>query len=349
MSGDNSEEKTLPPSLKKLKDAREKGQVFHSSDMISAITTTTALIFIWVLAGSFVQDFRISATQLQGLGGQPFQNAAADTTETLSRNIGVYAMGLAGAVMVASILINLILLKGFLFTLEPMKPNFDNLNPIEGFKRMFSLKSLVELLKQILKATLLVSVCLVLALYGLNSAMRTPFCSFECVPIVFVAVMGPIIAATIFIFLAAGATDVLIQRWLFTRKLKMTKTEYKRERKDQEGTPEVRSAQRRVRYSFLQPKPNYTVSDATLLIEGGGTVVGLRYVRGETPIPLIVCKARGQQAEAYLDTAAADNIPMFTDADLAAAIRRKIDVGGYITEEFFDDVAIAMQQAVRPR
>lgn len=349
MSGDNSEEKTLPPSLKKLKDAREKGHVSHSSDMISAITVTTALIFIWVFAGSFIEDFKISAIQVQGLAGQPFQNAALDSTETLGRNIGVYAFSLAGALMVASILINLILLKGFLFTLEPIKPNFNNLNPIEGFKRIFSLRSLVELLKQILKSILIVSVCLFIALHGLNSAMRTPFCSLECVPIAFAAVVGPIIAATILIFLAAGAIDVLIQRWLFTRQLKMTKTEYKRERKDQEGTPEIRRAQRRVRHNLLQPKTNYTVSDATLLIEGGGTVVGLRYVRGETPLPLIVCKAKGQQAEAYLDIAAADNIPMFTDADLAAAMQRKIDVGGYITEEFFDNVAIAIQQAVRPR
>jgi type III secretion protein U len=242
-----------------------------------------------------------------------------------------------------SILINLVVDRGFVFALDPIKPRAENLNPLDGLKRMFSLRSLVELIKNLLKMVLLVAACAGTGVAAINAILRLPVCGSGCTAALFAGAIQPMLAAGAAVLLVGGLADLLVQRWLFLRQMKMSHSELKRERREQDGTPEIRNAQRRGRRELLQEGADLGPARATLFIEGEDVLVGLRYLRGETPVPRLVCKGRGNRAR-HLASLAPD-VPRVRDDELAMDIDRRVEPGSFITEEFFNPVARALHLA----
>jgi type III secretion protein U len=252
-----------------------------------------------------------------------------------------------GAVILVftSLIVNVVITKGIVFSLDPIKPRADRLHPVNGLKRVFGLRNLVELVKGVIKTVLLVAVCILSLWSALNAIVRSPGCGLSCLGPVLTAVVTPFLAAAIAIVLAGGLIDVVVQRGLFLRQMRMTRSELKRERREQDGMPEIRSAQRRQRHVLAQGGGRFGIESATLLIVGDDVVVGLRYVAGETPVPLLVCKGRSVRAQNLAETAVALSIPRFRDPDLAAGIDRRIAQDHFVTEEFYKPVAALLRAA----
>ncbi|MGC2778996.1 MAG: EscU/YscU/HrcU family type III secretion system export apparatus switch protein [Bradyrhizobium sp.] len=340
---DSTEERALPPTPKKLTEARKKGQIFHGSDMVAAATTSALLLVIWFSAGGLVDRLRIALNQADKVSTLPFDQAANMIVGALVDGTLSLLIKLMMALVAVSILTNLMISGGFLFAIEPMKPNADNLNPIEGLKRMFSVRALIELVKSLLKTLLLTTCCIGIGVMSVNAILRAPTCGLGCLGPLFSATIRPLVAVGVLVLLGAGLADLPVQRWLFRRQMRMTRTELKRERKDQEGIPEIRNAQRRERRELLEGAALLGVAATTLFIEGDDVVVGLRYVRGETPVPRLVCKGRGVRAQHLLALGA--DIAKVVDAELAADLDRRIEVGRFISEEFFNPIARALHIA----
>jgi type III secretion protein U len=340
---DTSEEKTLPPSPKKLRDLRKKGQIARSTDMVTGVATTGAALYLVGTASGFSRDFEITTRVVFDLQNAPFELAASEALAALGVFVGLYLAGLSAVVAGCVIIANVIVNKGFLFSLDPMKLSFDKLNPIEGFQRLVSVRSAVELVKISLKAALLVSLCLIAMTSGLQAIFSIPFCGVECVGPILGRVATPMIVIAIAILLFAGIIDVAVQTWLFRRDQRMSKTEAKRERKDEEGSPEVRTAQKRQRSRFLQTASHYTEEDATIFIEGHSVAVGLRFVRNETPLPVIVCKGRGEQA-ARLLAAAQGRVAIHFDDEFASGLAQRAELGGTLPEAYFPNFIKALQE-----
>ena len=208
---------------------------------------------------------------------------------------------------------------------------------------MFALRGLIELVKSLLKTLLLITFCIGIGLASVNAILRAPTCGWLCLGPLFTATIRPLILTGAIVLLSAGLVDILVQRGLFQRQMRMTRTELKRERKDQEGTPEIRSAQRRGRRELLQGAAGVGVEAATLFIAGEDVAVGLRYVRGETPVPRVVCKGRGIRARHLLTLGA--GVPRVDDPELAADLDRRIEPGHYISDVFYNPVARALHEA----
>jgi len=217
------------------------------------------------------------------------------------------------------------------------------LHPAKGFKRIFALKNLVELIKSLVKTVLLVTISVMVLRISLNALVRTPGCGLACLAPLTGAVMAPLLVAAMVVLIVGGLIDIVVQRGLFTREMRMTRSELKRERREQEGLPEVRSAQRRQRQSLAHGGGRGGIESATLVIEGDDVMVGLRYVPGETQVPRLVCKGRSVRAHNLTEAAAELGIPRFRDPDLAAEIDRRIAQDHFITEEFFQPVASALR------
>jgi type III secretion protein U len=334
---DNTEERALPPTPKKLLEARKKGQIFHSSDMVVGATTCAVLLLVWLSIGSLVDWLRAAFDGFGETSALPFRQAAATLAGTLADGIVPFLAKLVLAVVAVSILTNLVIAGGFLFAIEPMQPKADNLNPIEGLKRMFAVRGLIELVKSLLKTLLLATCCVGIGLLSVNAILRAPVCGLRCLGPLFAATIQPLVVAGAILLLCAGLADIPVQRWLFRRQMRMTRTELKRERRDQEGMPEIRTAQRRGRRELMEGAAPVGVAATTLFIEGDGVVVGLRYVRGETPVPRLVCKGRGVRAQHLLALGA--DVTKVVDAELAIDLDRRVEVGNFISEEFFNPVA----------
>jgi type III secretion protein U len=333
---DTSEEKTLPASAKKLKDLRKKGRISRSNDMVSGAATTVACFYLMITANSFSHDFRTTVNVIFNLQNAPFDLASSEALNTLGVFLGLYLATLIVIVVCVVIVANIVINRGFLFSLDPIKLDFNKMNPVEGFQRIFSVRTAVELAKNIIKIGLLCGFCLAALASGLKAAFSIPFCGFNCVGPVANQIAFPMIMIAVSIFILAGMIDILLQTWLFKRDQRMTKTEAKRERKDEEGSPEVRTTQRRLRRRLLQQASKYTEADATIVIEGLSTAIGLRFVRNETPLPIIVCKGRGEQASDILNIAQGQKTPIHFDDEFATKLAQRADIGSSLTETFFE-------------
>ncbi len=345
MAGDDSEEKNLPASQKKLRDARKKGQVPKSKDLTSG----------FALAGCL-------GVLLAGSGG--ILSLAATTLDSASRlAAGDFHVGLAGLspvvvhafeqallpMLLASptlvILSSMVAMRGIPFAMDPVVPKLEKINPAEGFKKLFQLRSLVELLKTLVKTTVIVAVFIAVLLGGIRALTLAPACGLDCEVGLFGQLARPLLAAAALLFLLAGAADFGLQRWLFLRDQKMSITEQKRERKDMDGDPHVKSERRRLMREALHMAGGLGIKRATLVILGAdGALVGLRYKIEEMPAPVVVCRGRGDRGRALLTEAITQRLAAAQDADLADELFR-VPLGHGIPEKLFRPMALAMRNA----
>ena len=360
MSGDGgSEEKTLPASKKKIDDARRKGQVPNSKDLVSAATFAAGAGFILLSAGSF---FAV-ATALLHAGGEAVDRAmtAPNQAERFAAGLGT----LRGAVQEAvsqtvlplflivpgvAILASIVALRGLVFSVEPVVPKPEKINPVEGFKKIFSLRALMEFLKSLAKTVLLAAVLVAVLWGGLRPLLLAPSCGLSCEVSLIGALGTPMIAAAILVFLVIGIGDLGLQSWLFGRDMRMSVTEQKRERKEQEGDPHVKGA-RRALMREAATAPRGGAASATLILHapaGDGMpaiAIGVRFVRGETPVPSVVARGEAERAQSVLDRAAEAGIPAAREPAVARALWSRTRPGAFVPQDLFAEVAGAMVRA----
>src|SRR5579859_4134476 len=344
MAKDTSEERKLPPSRKKLTDARKKGQVARSKDLVSGTALIGALGFLMLAGGGMLAgatamfdragdvaagDF---ATGLRAMG--PVLRAAA-----LHMVVPLYLI-----VPLLVVLSAMVMLRGIPFAVDPIAPRMENINPAEGFKRLFKLKSLIELLKSLIKMSLLGTAIVLVLMGGLQALMLVPACGLNCAGNLFHALLTRLVATACLLFLVAGLIDVGLQRWLFVRDQRMSVTEAKRERRDLDGDPLLRRERRRLLRDAARVAPLGLRRATLVLYDGQRSVVGVRFKVNETPVPLVVCRATGERAEPMLAEAARLELATLEDPELAARLIR-IMPGQIIPQDCDRDVAVALTRA----
>ena len=340
MSEKPSEEQSLPPSEKKLRDARKKGQVSKSSDMVTAMVMLGGTLYLVMAANGIEQRVRNLLSTVTRLYHEPF-----DTLWPRLLALGVEivvraVLPIIVIAVVAAVLTNLLIMRGPVFSVDPIKPRFERINPAEGFKRIFSARGMTEFAKALIKMAALTTAFVIVFRLGLQALMDAPRCGFGCLEGVFMALLKPLAITALVAFLVVGLIDVQVQRWLFRRDQRMTKTEQKRERKDLEGDPEIRRARQRERRDMYAHTSRIGLQHASMMLgAAGGWLVGLRYVKGETPVPVVVCKASPEQSTALLEAATSEGIPLARQPDLAARIAKRTPNGGPIPQETFQAVA----------
>ena len=182
MSGkDQSEEKSLPASEKKLRDARKKGQVSQSKDMVIGMGTVAILAYVWLTWESVQVDLITLLLLPADTYQMPFLKAVERVMSAAFDLAVKTVLPLILIVILVSILTNVAVMKGFIFSTEPITPKGEKIDPIAGFKRIFSMKNMVELIKSVLKTLLLSAAALVLVLLGLETLLKGPVCGPECI------------------------------------------------------------------------------------------------------------------------------------------------------------------------
>ncbi len=347
MSGGSSEEKALPASAKKLTEERKKGKIAKGPDLLVAITTGALIGYILLAAGRI-------ATRLQDLMAAAARSLEMDfnhgarmlLAEMQSTLIECGLSGLLIAV-VAAILGSMLINKGFLFSLEPVMPKLDKLNPVSGIKNLFKVNNLVEFAKSVVKAVMFGAALAGVARSALPPLLELPVCGPRCVPAMLHSMLMPLFLLAMVFYLASGVVDLLVQKWLFMRDMRMTKTEAKRENKDTNGNPQVKGQQKRLRQESAGDGFRVGFAQATLMVCATQVVVGLRYVQGETPLPQVVCRAKGDKAPPMVAAARAQGLPVIWNASLAADLAAGVKVGKVITMKFFNRVAQAIMLSRR--
>lgn len=340
MSDQPSEEKSLPPSSKKLRDARKKGQVSKSADLVTAMVMLACTLYIAISAGDIIARVRGLIDLTTRLYTEPFDTLWPRLLTQAGEVLLLSVLPLVGLTLLVIVLTNIVVLQGFVFATEPIHPKPEHINPVQGFKRIFSVRGLVEFLKSLFKMVALAVALVVVYRLGLQSLMESSRCGFGCVQGTFLELLQPLVITALIAFLLVGAFDVLLQRWLFKRDQRMTKTEQKRERKDQEGDPTMNQERRKRRREMHALNARVGVQHSSMMIgTADGWLVGIRYVRGETPVPLVTCKAAPGQAAELLASATPRHIPRVADPNLAEIIAKRAGNGDPIPDGTFQAVA----------
>ena len=345
MAENSSEERNLPPSQKKLRDARKKGQVAKSKDMPAGAALAGGLATLMASSGAIMAACIAMLNEASNVSTEDFGKAVAALLPLLRTAAFTALAPILLIVPVAAIVAAIVMLKGVPFSIEPIAPKADHLNPAEGFKRLFGMKSWVELAKSLLKTILIVCTFVFLTAAGLDELLQSPACGIGCE----IGVMGhlakPLMIAAILLFLVAGGADIGLQNWLFLRDQKMGVTELKRERKDMEGDPHFKRERNRLMKEAMRLAGGLGLKRATVMIHDGSSLaVGLRYKINEMPAPVLVCRARQDRGRAMMAEAIAAGLPMAEDAELAMGLA-SLPLGHGIPERFFRNVALALRRA----
>lgn len=327
MSEEPSEEKQLPATARKLRKAREKGQVVTSKEAVSSVTGIAALLYLYLQRG-MLKEKLMALWQLAPPDGADFWLMLQAKTAILWQLTLQLALPLTGLVIAVSVLFGMAVSGGPVFSVQPLTPDFSKLNPASGLKRLFGRKAMLTYVMHLLRLALLSVAFGLILIGGWGAMMRAPVCGLGCAAETLEGVLQPMLIAAVALMAAMAGFDFLVSRSSFLHDQKMTQTEFKRELKDQMGDPQMRSHLRRERRQMVTAPTG--ARQATLVVTGAGGAVGIRYVEGETPAPLVVARARGRPAMRRLDRAA--DAFAADDATLAAMLSG-ISVGSYVTED----------------
>ena len=345
MKDSDSEQKSLPASDKKLRDGRKKGQVPSSRDLISGIALLGMIVYLlmtWkVLRGHVIELIDLVARAPT----KTYDIAWREAIDATANVIWLALVPAVAVVVLTSVIAGMIGTLGPVFSFETIKPKFDHINPAQGLKRLFSMRNAVEFLKSGVKVLVLGSVLFVVLRVWLQSLFHAPNCGENCiVPLLFTA-LTPIVAVAALAFILIGILDTGLQRWLFLRDMRMTKTEHKRERKDIEGDPLILGERKRERTRQSTMPSRLGLSQANVIVTGDGCVAGLRYVPKEVAIPVVVLKSRADPDPIMHDKITEQNLPIIRDDELARVLVEDHKLGEFVRQEHFPKIAQILVQA----
>ncbi|MBS3647182.1 EscU/YscU/HrcU family type III secretion system export apparatus switch protein [Pseudaminobacter sp. 19-2017] len=332
---EEAEEKRLPASEKKLRDARQKGQAWHSHDLVSAIALLSALAYLniaWPDIAARVDrllDVVIEATT------QPFEAGIGRVSKEFGWAVLLTLLPLAIVVVVVTVLSAVIVMGGPVFSGEPIKPKFDNINPVKGLQRIVSMRNVVELAKGLVKLLLLSVLFVIILLAWLRPIVEAPGCGDTCLVPIILGIVTPLGFAAAIAFIVIGLADLPIQRLLFMRDMRMSTTEHRREHKDVEGDPLIQREFQRLRRETLSAPKKFGGNESSFVAVLADRAVGLRYVKGETPIPVVTAKGSGKAGLTIAAEARRHGIPVIEDRELLDALFKGSRAGEYIKPDTF--------------
>ncbi len=335
-------EKTEKATPKKRNDERKKGNVLMSRDVIAVATlfASVLMIKIWFptimsTIEHFIEDSMILARDpLAEIPHQIF----LDTIMAAARATGP----LLAAAVLSGVAATMAQTK-LLVTTEPLKPKLDRLSPIQGFKRLFSLRSIVEAVKGLLKIAILLYFVVSCLRDFLNVSAKymnadvTGACT-HLLSSIFSMLMKVGVA-----FLALAAVDYLYQWWDYERKLKMSKQEIKEEYKQTEGDPQIKGKIKEVQRKMAQSRMMQQVPESDVVVRNPTHfAVALRYHLGEDEAPVVLAKGQDSLAMRIVKVAEENGITVIENVPLARALYAKTELNSQIPQELYDAVAEIM-------
>lgn len=342
---DSSQSKTEPPTAKRLRDLRKKGQVARSQDVMA--TTAVAVGVVWfALSGGFLlertQVFmqRVVTADFNALG-EP--QAVLDLTRELFVDAIWLVLPMIGVLLVVPAVCGFLQV-GPVFSMEQIKPQLSRIDPIEGVKRLFSIRNLVELAKLLLKTVILATVVMLLVRYWLPTLLRTHWLQAGDILPLASRSIAMLTWWALACFLAIAAFDVWFQQWEFRRRNRMSIDEVRREHKETEGDPHIRSRRKQLHREVAATNMLQNVRKASVVVVNPTHVaVALYYRAGETELPVVLAKGEGDLARRIRGIAEEEGIPVLRNVDLARRLQATTPVDQYIPDELIEPVAAVLR------
>lgn len=337
------EEKTEEATPRKKREARKKGQVPKSMEFNSVLVVLVAFVVLNVFGGYFIRNlhrFLLESFRPETLNTIVDEVSVIDLLAKRFIFILTAFLPVGAAVAAAGVAINLLQTRG-VFTAETLKVRWDRINPVQGFKRLFSPRSLVELAKALFK--LGVIAVIIWGTYRdkafplVETSLLTPV--WQAVEMTWRMLYQMVVRICLFLLVMAVG-DYMYQRYEYYRNLRMTKKEVKDEYKQTEGDPLIRSRIRRQQREMAARRMMSQVPRADVVITNPTQLaVALRYDPEEMSAPQVLAKGEGYLAERIRAVATEHNVPVVENKPLARALYKTVEVDDYIPAHLYQAVA----------
>ena len=338
--------KTEKATPRRRQKAREEGQVLKSQDVPIAFSllAVSGLLYFYV---------PYAYRELQKAFSYTFRGISHPDVDSFVLTLSWIFLLLVLPIFVVLFLTGIfgnVVQFGFIFTLKPLVPKLDHVNPVRGLGRLFSVKTLFETFRSTLKLLVALVVGYFTAKHFLSGFSTLGFISFQ--EQVVLMVKFTLLLFLIFGLLSipiAGA-DFLFRRWEYEENLKMSKEEVKEERKQYEGHPLIKSAIRKRQREIAFKRMMARVPQADVVITNPTHyAVALKYERGKMEAPQVIAKGVDHVALKIKEVALEHGVHIEENPELARALYETCDIGDFIPEEFYRVVAKILAKIYRRR
>ena len=343
----DGQEKTEEPSQRKIDKHKEDGKVLSSKEMFVFTGIAGALLLMYAFSFAFKPLLFEWGNLFVFTGNDKLDDLP--TTKSLDALFFILKISLyVGVPMLVVVLATQFAVGGINFAPKALTFKSNRLNPLSGLKRMFSLKSLVELGKALLKVGLLFASAIGVIYYLLPEILRITDGNLKTGLELTQSSFPLLIGALLICLLVIAAIDYFYQRYEHIKSLRMTKQEVKDEYKQTEGSPEVRAKIRRLQMesatkSAKQQEALENMGEATAIITNPTHfAVALKYEVGQLGAPKIIAMGKGLIAKRIIDIGTEKNITSFRSPLLARALFFTGEIGEEISEKLYNAVAVAL-------
>jgi flagellar biosynthetic protein FlhB len=329
----------------KLEEARKKGSVSKSADF-------TAMAIMAALSATL---YATGLTVLRQVLRMQQQILARVSTKEMSVDASAAWMGSLATGMLSVLAPFLLTLAvtavavtlvqtGPGFSFHPLKPDLNRINPMTGLKRIFSMRTVFESVKSLVKLIVLGALLYTLVKDAIPGLILLTAIDPKTYAGLLIALCAGVLVKLVLALFAIGAADLMFTRWEFAKSMRMSKRDVKDESKNRDGDPRIRARIRELRKEVLKrsrslanvPKADVLITNPTHF------AVALCYQHGSSGAPQVVAKGAGEVAAQMRATAARCQIPIVQNRLLARALFREVDYDGYVPEKWYPQVARIM-------
>lgn len=336
---DSKTEKATP---KKRRDERKKGNIFLSRDIVVVATLLAGffvikLVFpmIYQNAAAFLRECIVMAAREKPI------------SETLTRELVVKFSYLvlicAGPMMATAIFVTIaatVAQTKPMFTAESLKPQFNRLNPLKGFTRLFSGKSLVEVLKGIIKISILLYMIYSFVLKHIAIFAKTLGTSLNASTAYLLKIVMEMILQVGMAFIVISAFDFFYQWWSYEKQIRMSKQEIKEEYKQMEGDPQIKGKIKEMQRRMAQNRMMQAVPQADVVVRNPTHfAVALRYDVEKDEAPVVVAKGADHIALKIVEIAENNQVSVIENRPLARALYAQTEIGQQVPPEHYGAIA----------
>lgn len=347
----STEDLTEEASPHRLEDFRQRGQAAQSREVTALLALMAAAAMTYVLTPSmgaqmaeFMREvFRTDLSARVDLGSTASSHALFIKAVMLMVKLGLpialaaFVMGIVGSFMQV----------GAIFSFDPVTPKFDKVDPIAGFKRIFSLRQLIEGLRLFLKSTVLI----VTAYFLMKSEiLRSPNYVGTDLPDVLLAFASSakgIFLALFGILVVFAVIDFVLQRWEMSKQLRMTKQEAKQEHKEREGDPMIKARIRAIQREISRRRMMQAVKKATVIVTNPTHIAIAIVYEKDMAAPRVVAKGADFLAQRIKKIAAEAGIPLVENVPLARTLYKTVKVNQFVPRALYQAIAEVLAYVYR--
>ncbi|HMK57010.1 MAG TPA: flagellar biosynthesis protein FlhB [Dissulfurispiraceae bacterium] len=342
------EERTEQATPRRREKAREKGDVPKSRELTSLFPVWTIFLFMLFGGTMFTSLLTYFGSSLKrGVTLRLTEATLMDVFKADTMQMGIVMLPLFLLIFVGVMAVHF-LQTGFLISSNPLTPDLTKLDPLQGIKRIFSINTLYETVKGLLKVAVLGAILYFMLKKEVFTIPLLVDMDIRTIIDFSFGQIKRIIMISALVLTVFAAADYAFQRWQYSRNLRMTKQEVKEEYKEVEGSPLIKARLKSIQRELARRRMMQEVPRADVVITNPTHfAVALKYESGRMGAPKVVAKGANLIAAKIREVAGSSGVPVIEDKPLARALYSSIDVNQEIPEVFYKAVAAILAQVYR--